>query len=198
MKDNENQKKIEQKTKAKKKKNTITPKQKRFCEEYLVDLNGTQAAIRAGYSPKTADRYAGQLLEKTCVQEFIKQRQKALSKRTHITQEKVIGEISKIAFADFTNYADYRTEKTVVDRDEETGEPIIDYDVVIDVKDSKQVDGSVISEIGRGKDGTFKFKLHDKVKALDMLARHLGMYKDKVEHSGEVGIQVAIDYGSEK
>lgn len=76
----------------------LTPKQKRFCEEYLIDLNATQAAIRAGYSPKTAEQTASRLLRNVKVQEYIAKRQKELSRSTEITQERVIKELALIAF----------------------------------------------------------------------------------------------------
>lgn len=71
-------------------KKELTPKQARFIEEYLKDLNGTQAAIRAGYSPHTANEQAARLLAKASVQEDVKAKQEILSKRTGITQEWVL------------------------------------------------------------------------------------------------------------
>ena len=78
----------------------LTEKQKRFCEEYLVDLNATQAAIRAGYSPKTSSRIAVELLNKTHVLEFLKQLREKQSERTGITADTVLKELEKIAVAD--------------------------------------------------------------------------------------------------
>ena len=68
----------------------LTPKQQRFVDEYLIDLNATQAAIRAGYSPKTAEQQGFQLLKKTSVSEAIEQAQKERQKRTLVTQDDVI------------------------------------------------------------------------------------------------------------
>ena len=68
----------------------LTPKQQRFVDEYLIDLNATQAAIRAGYSPKTAEQQGFQLLKKTSVSEAIEQAQQERQKRTLITQDDVI------------------------------------------------------------------------------------------------------------
>ena len=180
-------------------KKKLTPRQQKFADYYIELGNATEAYKRAGYkaSGNSAEAAAARMLRNVKVKSYIDKRQKDLAQKTGITQERVVEELARIGFAKLTNFVEYRTEKTIVGRDEETGEPIIGYDVLTDVKDSKEVDGSVISEISRGRDGTFKFKLHDKVKALDMIARHLGMYKDKVEHSGEVGIQVAVDYGED-
>ncbi len=76
----------------------LTPKQQRFVEEYLVDLNATQAAIRAGYAPKNADKQGSQLLGKPRVSEAIQEAMKKRSKRTEITQDKVLNEIASNAF----------------------------------------------------------------------------------------------------
>ena len=78
----------------------LTDKQKRFCEEYLIDLNATQAAVRAGYSPKTASRIAIELLNKTHVSEYLKGLMKERSEAVGVTSEQVVKELEKIAFAD--------------------------------------------------------------------------------------------------
>ena len=179
---------------AGRKKNQLTPKQKRFCDEYLIDLNATQAAIRAGYSKKTADTIAGQLLDKTWVSAYIQLKIKEREKRTEITQDKVLQELARIGFADIKDFVAFRTEKTQVAVDDE-GKPVIGYDVVIDVKDSDRVDGHCISEIGRGKDGSFKFKLHDKIAALDKMGKHLGVFKEDINVGLDVSIKVS--YGDE-
>ena len=83
----------------------LTPKQERFCEEYLIDLNATQAAIRAGYSEKTAREQAAQNLSKLNIQEKIAELKAERSKRTEITQDRVIKELAAMAFAKATDYA---------------------------------------------------------------------------------------------
>ncbi len=74
-----------------------TPKQARFVEEYLVDLNATQAAIRAGYSKKTANEQGAQLLAKLSIREAVAEAQEARSERTGITQDEVIRGLKKEA-----------------------------------------------------------------------------------------------------
>lgn len=78
----------------------LTEKQKRFCEEYLIDLNATQAAIRAGYSSKTASRIAIELLNKTHVSKYLAELMRKRSESTKITSEQVVKELEKIAFSD--------------------------------------------------------------------------------------------------
>lgn len=77
-------------------KEELTPKQQRFCEEYLIDLNATQAAIRAGFSVKTADKIGSQLLGKTRVLAEIDQLKKARAQSTGITAEEVLTRIDRI------------------------------------------------------------------------------------------------------
>lgn len=74
----------------------LTPKQQRFVEEYLVDLNATQAAIRAGYSAKTAEQQAFQLLQKTSVSEAVSQQRAKLSERTMRTVADVMADIGRV------------------------------------------------------------------------------------------------------
>jgi phage terminase small subunit len=154
----------------------LTDKQKRFCDEYLIDLNATQAAIRAGYSEKTANRIANENLSKLDIQEYIQKRMKDREKRTEITQDKVLQEIARIAFDDIKNYLRFYTDA--------------EGNVRTEVKDSDTIDTRNISEVSCGKDGQFKFKVYCKDNALNMLGKHLGMFTDKVE---SVNTNIDID-----
>lgn len=78
----------------------LTDRQTRFCEEYLIDLNATQAAIRAGYSEKTANRIASELLSKLDIQEKITELKAERAKRTEMTQDSVIQELAAVARAE--------------------------------------------------------------------------------------------------
>ena len=100
-----------------------------------------------------------------------------------VTVEKVLREYSKIAFADIKDFLRFGTER-VVDSYDDEGKPIYAYKQVVDAKSSDEVDGTLISEVSIGKDGTFKFKLHDKKGALDMIGKHLGMFTERIELSG--------------
>ena len=178
----------------------LTPNQKIFVDEYLIDLNATRAYKAAYKSCKkddTARANSSRLLTKANIKAYIDERIKEREKRTEITQDKVLKELAKIGFADIKDYLEYKTAKTVVAHDEETREPIIDYQQIINVIDSENVDTSIIQEVSIGKDGTFKFKLYDKQKALTDIGRHLGMFTDKTELSGDIGLKVVVDYGDE-
>jgi len=168
----------------------MTNNQKIFCNEYLIDLNGTRA-YKAAYKnitkDETAKSAASRLLTNVNVRAYLDKRMADREKRTEITQDRVLKELAKIGFADIKDYLEYRTEKGIIEYDNDD-KPVIDYRQIVDVIDSKEVDTSNIQEISIGKDGTFKFKLYDKQKALVDIGKHLGMFVDRIEHSGDINI----------
>lgn len=166
----------------------LTDKQKRFCEEYLIDLNATQAAIRAGYSPKTAEQTASRLLRNVKVQEYISKRQKELSRSTEITQERVIKELALIAFSNNADYAHVVEKKmqveaggALVDVLDKDGKPVM-YRTVEPVltEELTEEQKRALAVIKKGRDG-LEVKSCDKVKALELLGKHLGIFTDKIE-----------------
>jgi phage terminase small subunit len=166
----------------------LTDKQKRFCEEYLIDLNATQAAIRAGYSPKTAEQTASRLLRNVKVQEYIAKRQKELSRSTEITQERVIKELALIAFSNNADYAHVVEKKmqveaggALVDLLDKDGKPVM-YRTVEPVltEELTEEQKRALAVIKKGRDG-LEVKSCDKVKALELLGKHLGIFTDKIE-----------------
>lgn len=166
----------------------LTDKQKRFCEEYLIDLNATQAAIRAGYSPKTAEQTASRLLRNVKVQEYIAKRQKELSRSTEITQERVIKELALIAFSNNADYAHVVEKKmqveaggALVDVLDKDGKPVM-YRTVEPVltEELTEEQKRALAVIKNGREG-LEVKSCDKVKALELLGKHLGIFTDKIE-----------------
>ena len=151
----------------------LTPKQERFISEYLIDLNATQAAIRAGYSETTAEIIGFENLRKPKIKEEIQKAMDDRAKRTEITQDKVLKEIASIAFDDISNYLDFY--------------PGEDGNVKVDIKDSRDIDTKNVSEISLGKDGQFKFKLYCRDEALVQLGKHLKLFTDKTEITGADG-----------
>lgn len=143
----------------------LTPKQQRFVEEYLIDLNATQAAIRAGYSEKTARKIGSENLTKLDIQEAIQEARNKLSERTEITQDYVLTNIQKVI------------------------ERCMQQEAV------QAKDGSPLLVEGPEGDLTclFEFKENGALKGLELLGKHLGMFKDKVEHSGKLEIQSLSD-----
>ena len=146
----------------------LTEKQRRFVDEYLIDLNATQAAIRAGYSVKTADKQGYQLLEKTRVAEAISEKMAERSRRTGANQDRVVMELAKIAFV---NAAD------VIDSDDATIKAGATAD---DTAAIQSVKVKVIpTKEGEGVER--EIRLNDKLKALELLGKHLGMWNDKLD-----------------
>lgn len=121
----------------------LTEKQKRFIDEYLIDLNATAAAIRAGYSEKTANEIGSQNLVKLSIQKAIAERLKERQQRTEITQDYVLRNLKKIAEKSM-GYSDAPHQQAAT-------------------------------------------------KALELLGKHLGMFRESVQMDGELRIQV--DYG---
>ena len=163
----------------------LTDKQKMFCEEYLIDFNSTQAAIRAGYSEKTARAIGCENLTKLDIQDYLTKLKAERAERVRISQDDVVRELSHIAFDDIKNYLKFKTEKVKVD--EVDGKPIYDYKTIVDVKDSQTIDTRNIQEVAIAPNGAFKFKLYGKDDALVNLGRHLGIFNDKLNLTGEEG-----------
>lgn len=154
----------------------LTAKQIRFVDEYLVDFNGTQAAIRAGYSEKTAAATAARLLRNVNIQAEISRRQKDLQRRTEVTQERVVKELARVAFADATDYV--QVETRIINR----GEVKVPIELAVH-KETAELSAdqrAAIASIKQGANGV-EIKLHDKIKALELLGRHIGMFNDKIE-----------------
>lgn len=163
----------------------LTPKQSRFVDEYLLDLNATQAAIRAGYSVKRADAIGYENLRKPEIMTLIQERMRAREKRTGITQDKVLAELAKIGFSDIRN-AIHWGEGIVVRDPESGGIEIVNGLAIVASENIDDATAAAISEISQTAQG-IKIKLHDKRAALVDIGRHLGMFKDRVELTGKNG-----------
>ena len=145
----------------------LTAKQERFVQEYLVDLNATAAAIRAGYSPKTANRIASENLSKPDIQIALQKARDDIQRRTKITQDMVIAEIAKLGFFDIRKLFDKDGKPLDISQlDDNTAAALVGLDVQ-DVSDS---DGNYVGFIK-------KYKMADKVKVLELLGKHLGAWE---------------------
>lgn len=137
----------------------LTPKQQRFVEEYLIDLNATQAAIRAGYSEKTARDIGCENLAKPNIAKAIEEAQKKVSERTGITQDYVLSNIQKVIER-------CMQQEAVQARD---GSPLL--------VEGPEGDLACL----------FEFKETGALKGLELLGKHLGLFVDKVQHTGANG-----------
>lgn len=147
-------------------------KQDLFVKEYLKDLNGTQAYIRAGYKVKNenvAAVYASKLLRKPKVQEKIQKAMAEREKRTEITQDRVLKEIANLAFTDRTGIVNLKNNSLIIKNFDELSE-------------EQKACISGVKETKYGIEVTF----YNKEKALEMLGRHLGMFTEKLEVKGEL------------
>ena len=172
----------------------LTDKQEKFAQE-LIKGKSQREAYKAAYScsrmkDRTIDVKASELFNNGKVTVRYNELHDRLIQESEdeciVSAKEVIRELKKIGFADIKDFLSFKTAKTVVSHDKETGEPIIDYAQIIDMLDSEQVDGKVIQEVSISAKGVFTFKLYDKMAALDKLGRHLGMFTDKVEIKGNI------------
>lgn len=154
----------------------LTPKQQRFVEEYLVDLNATQAAIRAGYAERTAYSQGQRLLKNVEIQQCLQELMQERAQRTEITADRVLQEYARLGFFDPRKlFNDDGSPKGIHELDDDTAAVLAGLEVM---------------EIweGRGENKEFvgylkKYKLADKKGALDSISRHLGMFRDSLDIS---------------
>lgn len=159
----------------------LTDKQKRFVDEYLIDLNATQAAIRAGYSEKTARSIGQRLLTNVDIQKAIEDAQSKRAEQTQIDAAYVLKRLVEIDQMDVLDIMDDQMKIRPVNE-----WPKVWRQYVVNLENLELSDG----------EGCFKkIKWPDKVKNLELLGRHVsvGAFKDKVEHSGKLEIQSLSD-----
>lgn len=154
----------------------LTPKQRRFVEEYLVDLNATQAAIRAGYSEKTAYSIGMENLRKPQIASSIQGAMDRRSDRTTVTQDKVVRELARIAFVDPTKVINFANGAVLESLSEDDRAALSGV---------KVKDGDIFIER--------EVKLCDKLRALELLGKHMGMFTDNVAFKGMVPVTIIDD-----
>src|SRR3954468_17773899 len=138
----------------------LTPRQAKFVQEYMVDLNGAAAAVRSGYSAKTAKEQAARLLTHVNGQAAIAAVQAERSERTRLKADAVVEELRRIAFANIADYVAWNHEKVIfMNSQKMTPESL-----------------SAVAQVSYDRNGGVQVKLHDKIAALDKLMRHLGKY----------------------
>lgn len=172
----------------------LTDKQEQFVQE-LIKGKSQREAYKTAYNcskmkDKTIDVKASELFNNGKVTVRYNELHDRLMQEAEdeciVSAKEVLRELKRIGFADIKDFLSFRTAKTVVGHDKETGEPIIDFTPIIELIDSEVVDGKAIQEVSINSKGTFSFKLHDKMAALDKLGKHLGMFTDKVEVNGNI------------
>ena len=155
----------------------------RFCREYLKDLNGTRAAIAAGYGKKNARKIASRLLTNVEIQARVAELTKKHADKLDLSAEKVLSELSRVGFSNMLDYI-----KTT-----EEG------DAYVDLSNLTREQSSAVQEItvdeyvgGKGKHARkvkrTKLKLVDKIRSLELLGKHLKLFTERVEMSGLEGL----------
>ncbi len=163
----------------------MNAKQKTFCEEYLIDLNATQAAIRAGYSPKTAYSIGNELLNKPEIRAHIGKAMAERSARTGVNADRVIRELARVAFVNPTEVINIDTAEVYANASDD------DKSAIASVK-VKRTNGENSVSIER------EVRFADKLKALELLGKHLGMFTDNVNITGDVGVEILNDIPKDK
>lgn len=155
-------------------------KQQTFVQEYLIDLNATQAAIRAGYSPKSADVTASKMLAIAKIRDAVARAMAERSKRTGVCQDRVVQELARVAFL---NPQDVVNMNSATVKDDAKADDLV---VIACVKNK-----TTFFESGSAEEHEVKFC--DKVKSLELLGRHLGMFNDKLR----IDTEPVIIYGGD-
>lgn len=151
----------------------LNPKQKRFCEEYVIDHNGTQAAIRAGYSKKAAAPTASEFLTNPKIQLYISDLQEQIRIRANVSADMVVEELKSLGFwsiKDFVGLANTVNDLSKMDR--KTLRPVTG----IKTTTKWEMIGKMLQPVT-----TTELKFADKRSALEALGRHLGIFKDDNE-----------------
>lgn len=165
----------------------LTERQKRFVSEYLIDLNATKAAERAGYKDPNKGR---QLVTKSNVSEAIQEAMKRREARTEITQDMVIRELAKLGFFDIRKLFDKDGKPLDISKlDDDTSAALVG----LDVQDVADGDGNYVGFLK-------KYKMADKIRALELLGKHLGAWepRGKQEETGQLadlidGLKESVD-----
>lgn len=159
----------------------LTPQQRLFAHEYMIDQNATQAAIRAGYSERSAPQYAHELLKTPKVKELVDQLSSERLERLKVSSDDVLRELLFIAKSDLRKLFDENGAlKQTYDWPDEIAASVSS----LDIEDLFEGYGQDRTQIGYTK----KIKLWDKTKALELLGRHLKLFTDKLEVEGDLSI----------
>jgi phage terminase small subunit len=169
----------------------LAPKEKRFVAEYLVDLNASQATLRAGYSRGRARQTGWDLLRKARVAEAIATAQADLAGKISVTVERIVTELARIGFSDIRDVVRWHSvAANGPDQSETTAARPIS---VVEVKSAHELApeaAAAIAELSVQPGGGIRVRLHDKRAALVALGKHLGMFGDRREHASNITVEI--------
>ncbi len=170
----------------------ITDKMRQFVDEYLIDLNATQAAIRAGYSEATAQEQSSQLLARADIRALIEEAQKDRVDRVQISQDTTVNELKRIAFSDVADFVIVKEGGVIEQRpfnELKKEQTRCVKKIKQTVRTAQSSDGSILHQTA-----TLEIELHDKLKALELLGRHLGMFNDSIRLKSEEPLPLTISF----
>jgi phage terminase small subunit len=175
-------------------KKQLSPRQHLFVLEYLVDLNATQAAIRAGYSKKTADvqgpRLLGNVRVKATIAKAMKRREDALI----MSRDEVLRELSIIGRADLKNYVEINQDTGAIRAKGFEEMPEGASRALESIQEDRAIKENADGNSTTVYDKT-RFKLHDKPRALDMLAKYHGLYEK--DNSQRIPPKIIVEYAND-
>lgn len=168
----------------------LTPKQEQFCREYLIDLNATQAAIRAGFSKKTATEIGYEYLRKPHIQQCLQSLKAKRAEKTEITAERVLREYAKLAFSSLGDFMRVQEDgRAYYDLSAATPDQLAaiqEFSVDEFTTGKAGAKGNGKGMAGRGIE-RMRIKLADKKGALDSIGKHIGMFVERHEVTGSGG-----------
>lgn len=162
----------------------LTEQQKKFCREYMKDFNGKQAAIRAGYSAKSANEQGSRLLTNINVQKFLETLKSKAAEKDEGLADEIVAELKKIGFSDIRKYLD--SDNTIKDISQ------LPPELTTVVESIKKTETEFGDDKTGGTKTSIQFKLHSKLDALEKLAKYVGLYEADNKQRGAV-ITVNID-----
>lgn len=161
----------------------LNAKQQRFCEEYLIDLNGTQAAIRAGYSKKTASAIAVENLQKPAINSYVAKLKETRSEATKITANRILRELSNIAYGNMKDFIDFDENGIKLKPKEDIGDDNLGIISELNLETKTDKEGNVSRQT--------KFKIYPKDNAIALIMRHLGLFeKDNSQQSKDITVVI--------
>lgn len=166
----------------------LKPQYRIFCDEYMTHFNAKKAAIAAGYSVKNACETGHDILQRPEIKMELERMKAARRESNHLEQYQIIQQLQKIAFADLRDFVKWNDDGTCFIDSE-----LVDGDLLteIDVKSTK-VTGADGEETVTTKK---KLKLADRMKALELLGKHMSMFNENINHSGKVNVTIIDDIG---
>lgn len=181
----------------------LTDQQQRFCEEYVIDCNATQAAIRAGYEEASAHVQGSRLLRNDKIQIAIQNHMSARSIRVQVSADTVLKELLAIATVDLAEAYDENNDLLPIHQiPKEVRKAIAGIEVFTEVQygpaQTASTDGGEVEKVKEVVGRTKKLKMNDKIKALELLGKHLKLFTDKIDVTGKVTLAELVAGAQDK